>query len=223
MSDPLTALAAAAAVTQRLRLGTCICLINQHHPINLAKQVSTLDRLSEGRLIFGIGAGWNVDEMGHHGVKFPDRWRQLRERLQALRCLWREERPKFDGEFVRFEECWQYPKPFAEGGPPVVLGTMNTPFGREQVARYGEGWLPLAFDVEETKRHIDEVHARMRELGRDPAGLDVSLFFLPDEIQSDGTLQRARDSGANRMILRLPVAEEDAVLRVLDDYARRLG
>ncbi len=223
MSDPFTALAAAAAVTQRLRLGTCICLINQHHPINLAKHVATLDQLSEGRVIFGIGAGWNVGEMEHHGVRFPERWPQLRERLEALRCLWREEQPSFDGKFVRFDPCWQYPKPFTAEGPPVVLGTMNTPFGREQVARYGEGWLPLAFDVDETKQHIDEVHARMRDLGRDPAGLDVSLFFLHDEVQSDGTLSRARDTGANRMILRLPVAEEDAVLRVLDDYARRLG
>lgn len=223
MSDPFTTLSAAAAVTQQLRLGTCVCLINQHHPINLAKQVATLDQLSEGRVVFGIGAGWNVGEMGHHGVRFPERWRQLRERLRALRCLWGEERPSFHGEFVRFDECWQYPKPFTESGPPVVLGTLDTPFGRNQVARYGDGWLPLTFDVDDTKRSIGEVHTQMRTLGRDPAKLDVSLFFLADEVQSDESLQKARDSGANRAILRLPVAEERIVLKVLDDYARRLS
>lgn len=222
MSDPFTALAAASAVTEELRLGTCICLINQHHPINLAKQVATLDQLSGGRVLFGIGAGWNVGEMGHHGVQFPERWRQLRERLRALRCLWNEERPSFEGEFVRFDECWQYPKPVSRSGPPVVLGTMDTPFGRDQVARYGDGWLPLTFDVDETKSSIEDVHARMRELGRDPDQLEVSLFFLADEVQSSEVLKKAQDTGASRMILRLPVADEGTVLRVLDDYARRL-
>ncbi len=222
MSDPFTALAAAAAVTSTIRLGTCVCLINQHNPINLAKQVATVDRFSDGRVILGIGAGWNVDEMAHHGIQFRTRWRELRERLQALRCLWREERPAFDGEFVKFAASWQYPKPVQPGGPPVVLGTMDTPFGREQVARHGDGWLPLTFDVDETKRSLADVHARMVELGRDPASLDVSLFFLAEETQTADAIAKARDSGASRIILRLPVAGEAAVLRALDDHAHYL-
>lgn len=223
MSDPFTALAAAAAVTERLRLGTCVCLINQHHPINLAKHLATLDQLSNGRVIFGIGAGWNVGEMGHHGVAFKTRWRELRERLAALRCLWSEERPAFDGEFVNFGPLWQYPKPVQAGGPPVVLGTMDTPFGREQVARHGDGWLPLTFDIDETRRSLDSIHARMRELGRDPDALDVSLFFLADELQPAEAISRARETGANRAILRLPVADESAVLKTLDVYANYLA
>jgi probable F420-dependent oxidoreductase len=222
MSDPFTALAGAAAVTKRLRLGTCICLINQHHPINLAKHVATLDQLSEGRFIFGIGAGWNVAEMGHHGVKFEERWHQLRERLRALRCLWTAARPSFSGSYVQFDECWQYPKPYAANGPPVVLGTMDSRFGRNQVARYGDGWLPLTFDVDQTKRSIADVHARMEAFGRDPDRLEVSLFFLADEVQSDETLSKARDTGAARAILRLPVAKESVVLKILDDYAGRV-
>jgi len=223
LSDPFTALAAAAAVTEKIRLGTCVCLINQHHPINLAKHIATLDHLSDGRFIFGIGAGWNVREMGNHGIKFRTRWREARERLQALRTLWCEERAAFDGEFVQIDECWQYPKPLQAGGPPVVLGTMDTPFGRRQVARYGDGWLPLTFDVDETKRSIADIHTQMRDLGRDPNSLEVSLFFLADEVQSDDALRKARDSGASRTILRLPVADEAGVLKTLDDYARHLG
>ncbi len=222
MSDPFTALAAAAAVTNKLRLGTCVCLINQHHPINLAKHLATLDHLSDGRVIFGIGAGWNVAEMGHHGVAFSTRWRELRERLQALRCLWGEERAAFEGEFVRFGASWQYPKPVQQGGPPVVLGTMDTPFGREQVARHGDGWLPLTFDVDETRRSLADIHTRMKAHGRDPGKLDVSLFFLADETQSAAAIAKARDTGANRIILRLPIGDDTLVLKALDDYARHI-
>jgi len=219
LGDPFTTLAAAAAVTSKIKLGTCVCLINQHNPLNLAKHISTLDHLSDGRFIFGIGAGWNVDQMGHHGVQFSTRWRELRERLQALRSLWCDERASFNGEFVQFAESWQYPKPVQAGGPPVVLGTMDTPFGREQVARYGDGWLPLTFDMDETKHSLADVHARMSAHGRDPSKLDVSLFFLADEIQSEEAMAKARDSGANRVILRLPIADEASVLKVFDSYA----
>ena len=222
MSDPLTSLAAAAAATTRLKLGTCVCLINQYHPLNLAKQVATLDRLSDGRFIFGIGAGWNVVEMGHYGVQLADRWKQLRERLAALRCLWSEERPTFNGEFVQFVENWQYPKPLRPQGPPVVLGTLDTPFGRAQVARHGDGWLPLTFEIERTMASIADVHRQMSALGRDPNSLEVSLFFLADEIQAAATLAKARDSGATRAILRLPVGEDAIVLKALDAYARYL-
>lgn len=118
MSDPFTSLAAAAAATRTLCLGTCICLINQHHPINLAKTVSTLDRLSDGRFTLGVGAGWNVAEMENHGVLFEDRWAQLVERLEAMRTIWRDERPEFRGRFVEFSPLWQFPKPLRPEGPP---------------------------------------------------------------------------------------------------------
>ncbi|MGE0859171.1 MAG: LLM class F420-dependent oxidoreductase [Gammaproteobacteria bacterium] len=222
MSDPFTTLAAAAAVTSRIRLGTCVCLINQHHPINLAKHVACLDRLSDGRFIFGIGAGWNVAEMGHHGVAFETRWRELRERLAAVRTIWREERASFDGEFVHFDEMWQYPKPLRPEGPPVVLGTLMTEFGRKQVARYGDGWLPLTFDLEQTVKDIEDIHAQMRALGRDPAKLEVSLFFL-GEAPSDELFVRVLETGVKRIILKLPVMDESTVLKTLDHYARFVG
>lgn len=118
MSDPFTSLAAAAAATRTLRLGSCICLINQHHPINLAKNVSTLDRLSDGRFTLGVGAGWNVAEMENHGVLFEDRWAQLVERLEAMRTIWRDERREFRGRFVECSPLWQFPKPLRPEGPP---------------------------------------------------------------------------------------------------------
>ncbi len=219
MSDPFSSLAAAAAVTSKLMLGTGICLINQHHPIVLAKQVATLDRLSDGRFIFGVGAGWNVVEMGNHGVEFADRWKQATERLDALKALWTQEQPRFEGRFVRFGPLWSYPKPVQQPHPPIVLGTLDTPFGRAQVAQHADGWLPLTFDVARAKRSIDDVRARMRALGRDDSKLAVSLFFLEDKEQSEDTLRAARDLGVERVILRLPVAEDSLVLARLDRYA----
>jgi len=220
MAYPFTSLSAAAAVTSTLLLGTCICLINQHHPLNLAKTVATLDRLSDGRFVFGVGAGWNVAEMENHGVLFEDRWPQVVERLAALRTLWRQDTPAYAGRFVEFAPLWQFPKPTRPEGPPVLLGTLDTPFGREQVARHGDGWLPLTFNVERTRRSIEDVKRRMAVHGRDPGRLDVSLFFLPDQVQSRSILDQARSTGASRCIFRLPVKPESEVLKVLDHYAR---
>ncbi len=219
MSDPFCGLSAAAAATTKLVLGTCICLINQHHPITLAKQVASLDHLCDGRFVFGVGAGWNVTEMNHHGVQFDDRWRQTTERLEALKVLWRDERAQFSGKFVQFDALWSYPKPLQRPHPAIVLGTLDTPFGRARVAKHADGWLPLTFDVAHASKSIEDVRARMRALGRDDRALSVSLFFLEDKEQSAETLARARDLAIERVILRLPVADERAVLRALDRYA----
>jgi len=219
MSDPFAGLAAAAAVTSKLILGTSICLINQHHPIVLAKQVATLDRLCDGRFIFGVGAGWNVVEMQNHGVEFADRWPQAIERLAALKALWTQEQPRFAGKFVRFDSLWSYPKPIQQPHPPIVLGTLDTPFGRAQVAKHADGWLPLTFDVRRAKQSIDDVRARMRALGRDDAKLAVSLFFLEDKEQNEDTLRAASDLGVERAILRLPIGADSLVLASLDRYA----
>src|SRR5215510_9121574 len=219
MSDPFVSLAAAAAATRTIRLGTSICLINEHHPIVLAKEVATLDRLCDGRFIFGVGAGWNVGEMAHHGVRFEDRWRETAERIEALKVLWREEQPSFAGRFVRFDKLWLHPKPLQEPHPPIVLGTLDTPFGRQQVARLGDGWLPLTFELPRAKRSIEDVRARMRALGRDDTKLAISLFFLEDKEQPASVLRAARDLGVERAILRLPVATDAEVLGRLDRYA----
>jgi probable F420-dependent oxidoreductase len=219
MADPFAGLSAAAAVTTRLRLGTCICLVNQHHPIVLAKQVATLDRLSDGRFLFGVGAGWNVPEMQNHGVEFADRWRQAVERVAALKAIWTQERASFSGRFVRFGPIWSYPKPVQTPHPPILLGTLDTPFGREQVARHADGWLPLTFKVERTRRSIEDVRARMRAHGREDSKLAVSLLFLEERDQTEAALMAAHELGVERAILRLPTEKDSVVLAHLDRHA----
>jgi probable F420-dependent oxidoreductase len=219
MSDPFLGLAAAAAVTSKLVLGTSICLINQHHPIALAKRVATLDHLSDGRFIFGVGAGWNVAEMANHGVAFADRWRQLTERLDALRVLWRDERARFAGQFVRFDDVWLYPKPLQRPHPPILLGTLDTPFGRGLVAKHADAWMPIALNLEYTRQSLADLRERMKRAGRDETKLRISMLFLAEREQDERTLAAARDMGAERAILRLPVAGDAAVLRTLDRYA----
>ena len=223
MQDPFSSLAAAASVTSRLVLGTSIVLINQHNPINLAKQVATLDNLCDGRFIFGIGAGWNKPEMANHGVDFKDRWPQAVERLQACKAIWTQEEARYSGKFVKFDPLWAYPKPIQKPHPPVVLGTLDTPFGREQVARHGDGWLPLTFDIKQTQQSIDDVRARMRKHGRDGSKLAVSLFFLEPTEQPQDYLRAGRDLGVERSIVRLPVEKESVVLKVLDETANMVA
>lgn len=222
ISDPFTSLAAAASVTSTLMLGTSICLINQHHPINLAKTIATLDQLSEGRIQFGIGAGWYPQEMAHHGIELNKRWQQLRERLEVIKTLWSEERAAYEGPNVQLCESWQYPKPLSPEGPPVLIGSLDTPFGREQVARIGDGWLPLTFDIERTANSIDDVKERMQKHNRDPKSLEVSLFFLQNKVHSLDTVDQAHTIGADRVILRLPASGETEVLNLLDNYAHTL-
>jgi probable F420-dependent oxidoreductase len=222
MSDPFVSLAAAASVTKKIKLGTCICLINEHHPITLAKVISTLDVISHGRVVFGVGAGWNVGEMNDHGVQFDDRWPQLVERVNAIRTMWTQEKPSFRGNFIEFAPFWLYPKPIQRPHPPITFGTLDTPFGRAQVAKHADGWLPLTFDVATTRTSIVDVKKRMSAIGRDPDALDVSLFFLEDKEQDRATLERAVETGAGRAILRLVTADESTVLRQLDRYAALL-
>src|SRR5262245_50788232 len=123
--DPFVALTAAAAVTRTIKLATGICLITERDPIVMAKQVASLDTLSNGRVILGIGAGWNVEEMGNHGVAFTNRWKVTRERVLAMREIWSEDAAEFHGEYVDFDAIWSYPKPRQAGGPPVLLGASS--------------------------------------------------------------------------------------------------
>jgi probable F420-dependent oxidoreductase len=139
--DPFVGLAAAAAVTQKLKVGTSVCLVPEHHPITLAKTVACLDRVSNGRFLFGIGAGWNVEEMADHGVAFKERWKVTRERVLAMREIWTKEVAEFHGQFVNFDSLWCWPKPVQAGGPPVLLGAMSK-WAAKRIAEYCDGWFP---------------------------------------------------------------------------------
>ncbi len=142
--DPFVALTAAAAVTTRLKVGTAVCLVPEHHPISLAKRVATLDQISGGRFLFGVGTGWNTVEIANHGVRWADRWKVTRERVLAMREIWSHETAEFHGEFVDFDPIWCWPKPVQKPWPPVLIGGGIKPeIIARRVVGFGDGWIPL--------------------------------------------------------------------------------
>ena len=149
--DPFVALTAAAAVTRSIKLATGICLVTERDPILMAKQVASLDLLSGGRVVLGIGAGWNVEEMANHGVGFATRWKVTRERVLAMRRIWSDEAAEFHGEFVDFDPIWSYPKPAQQGGPPVLLGASSR-WSWQRIAEYCDGWMPIFQDTRRAGR-----------------------------------------------------------------------
>lgn len=157
--------------------------------------------------------------MNDHGVTFGERWPQLIERVEAIRAMWTQEQPSYQGKFVKFDPLWLLPKPVQRPHPPIMLGTLDTPFGRAQVAKHGDAWLPLTFDVKTTPASVEDVKRRMRAIGGDPSKLDISLFFLDDREQDRVALTQAVENGAGRAIVRLVTADESNVPRQLDRYA----
>ena len=143
--DPLMGLAMAAQATSRILLGTGIALVTERDPILMAKQVATLDHLSGGRVLLGVGAGWNLEEMDNHGVDARHRWKILRERVLAMRRIWEDEEAEFHGEFVDFDPIWSFPKPIQIGGPKVLIGA-TSPWTWDRIAEYGDGWFPIYVD-----------------------------------------------------------------------------
>lgn len=213
--DPFVALSFAAAATTRLIVGTAICLLTEHDPIVTAKEVASLDRLSAGRLQFGIGAGWNAEEMEDHGTVFATRFRVMRERALAMKALWTQDEAAFHGEFVNFDPVWLYPKPVQRPHPPILLGG-ETDHTLRRVAEFGEGWLPRAggnFDPKQTKQRL----VRTAEAaGRDPASLTITVFRAPADARA---LAGYREAGITRALLEIPDLSRDEILGVLDRYA----
>ena len=213
--DPFLALTAAAMATSRLRLGTGICLVIERDPIVTAKEVATLDRLSGGRLIFGIGGGWNAEEMEHHGTDFKKRWRVLRERVLAMKEIWTKEEAQFHGEFVNFDKIWSHPKPLQKPHPPILMGGDGaTTFDR--VIEFADGWMPLARQGRNPVAKIPELYRRAEKAGRDPRSISVTIFFAKPDKPSVDVL---RGAGVARAIFGLPSAGRETVLPILDSYA----
>ncbi len=212
--DPFVALAVAAAVTSRIRLGTGICLVAQRDPIVTAKAVATLDLLSRGRFAFGVGYGWNHEEMESHGVDPATRRARAREHLRAMEHLWSDDEASFHGSFFHLEPSWSWPKPVQRPRPPVLVGGAPGPRLFEHIAADADGWIPIGGAG--VAAALPDMHRAARDAGRDPASLEVVLFGVVPERDK---LDRYAAIGATEAVLRLPSAPADQVLPVLDRYA----
>lgn len=217
--DQFVALAAAAAVTKKIRLGTGITLVAQRDPIWLAKEVASLDMISGGRFELGIGYGWNVEEMRNHGLDYARRREILREHVLLMRELWTRDEASFEGEYVRFEKSWAWPKPVQRPHPPILMGGAAGPKTAAHVAEFCDGWMPLG-GLYDFDGGLAEIHAACRAIGRDPASVSLGVFFgvAPDA----DTVAALPARGVTRAILPLPAAGRDEVLPILDAYTRFL-
>ena len=213
--DPFVALSFAAAATKKLLLGTGICLIPEHDPIMTAKSVASLDQLSGGRFIFGIGGGWNVEEMENHGAQYDTRFRLMRERILAMQAMWKEEEAAYHGKFVNFDPIWSYPKPKQRPHPPILLGG-ETDYTLRRIVEYCDGWIPrpvAGFTPRDAKARL----ARMAESkGRNPAELSITVFRAPPD---KAALDDYRAAGIDAALLEIPDLGRDEILRLLDKYA----
>ncbi|MGD0132804.1 MAG: LLM class F420-dependent oxidoreductase [Bryobacteraceae bacterium] len=214
--DPFVALSFAAAVTTKILLGTGICLIPQRDPIVTAKCVASLDQLSNGRFLFGIGGGWNVDEMENHGARYETRFKLMRERILAMKALWTQEEAAFHGEMVNFDPVWLYPKPAQQPHPPILLGG-SSDHTIKRVVEFCDGWLPIARPGFNAKEAVARLHQAASAAGRDYATLSISAFAAPPD---QAVLAEYREAGIHRSLLVIPDLTRDEILRVLDQYAR---
>jgi probable F420-dependent oxidoreductase len=215
--DPIVALGAAAAVTKTLKLGTGICLVIERDTITLAKEVASLDHISRGRVLFGIGGGWNAEEMEHHGTPFGERWKILRERIGAMKTIWTKDEAEFHGKYVNFDPMWSYPKPVQKPYPPILMGGAG-PHARQRAVDFDGHWIPIGGRAysEPIAESMADFRSRAEKAGRDPATLTVTLFGVaPDEAK----LAALRDAGVTRAVFFVPPAPGHVVLPLLDQYA----
>ena len=210
--DPFVALGACAAVTSEIRLGTGICLIIERDPITTAKEIASLDMISNGRTIIGIGAGWNREEMENHGADFKNRWQIVKEKVEAMRAIWTNEEPEYHGKYVDFDPIWSYPKPIQNGGPPIWMGA-NSKWVFERIADYADGWMPIgglgSGNMNRLKEALDSKNRKIEDL-------TLALFGGPkDRAQIVGRIEQ----GFDEVIFSLPSEGPDQVLPLLDEYA----
>jgi probable F420-dependent oxidoreductase len=215
--DPFVVLGAAAAVTTTLKLGTGVCLVVQRDPIQTAKLVASIDQVSSGRFLFGVGGGWNADEIEDHGTVFKTRFKLMRERIEAMKAIWTQPTPEYHGEFVDFPPMDTWPKPVQKPHPPIIVGGAYPQAARRAI-RYGDGWVPIAGRAPYGK--VDEYLPRFKEMaieaGRDPATLPITLFGGTEDLD---LLRRYRDLGVARIVTTLPPEPADKTLPALDRWA----
>ena len=215
--DPFVTLSAAAGATARLKVATGVCLVVQHDPIQTAKQVASLDQISGGRFLFGIGAGWNAEEMADHGTDFKSRFEVMRERVEAMKAIWTTSKPEYSGDFVRFPPMMTWPKPAQKPHPPVIVGGAY-PYGARRAIAYGDGWMPHARRPAygDVLGLLPEFRSMTSAAGRDPATIPITIFGVAED---PALIARYRDAGAARLVFNLPPAKAGEVLPILDRCA----
>jgi probable F420-dependent oxidoreductase len=214
--DPFVTLTAAAMATKTLKVGTGVCLIAQRDPIQTAKLVASIDQVSGGRFVFGVGNGWNQDEMENHGTAFATRHKLARERIEAMKAIWTQTKPEYHGEFVDFGPMMTWPKPVQKPHPPIVVGGAF-PYSARRAIRYGDGWMPQVTPTATTP--LAELIPRFRQMaaeaGRDPASLGISIGGQQPDVD---LIKRYQDLDVERVSVSLLSEKEDTILPVLDQW-----
>ncbi len=211
--DPWISLAVAAAVTNRIRLGTAVCLVTQHDPIVLATEIATLDVVSGGRVLFGVGVGSVVDETVNHGVTPEDRWQVLHERILAMKAIWSTDEAEYHGRFVNFDPIYQWPKPVQKPNPPVLVGGSG-PHVLRRVVAYGDGWMPFRVSGSDLLDRAAELQRMAKAKGRSAIPVSVS-GAAPDP----ALLERYQAAGIVRVVLQTLPPDRDAVLPLIKEYS----
>jgi probable F420-dependent oxidoreductase len=214
--DPFPALTAAASATSRLRVGTGICLVIQRDPIVTAKEVASVDRLSDGRFLFGVGAGWNREEMENHGTDPDRRFGIMRERVEAMKAIWTQDEAEYHGRYVDFDPVWSWPKPVQQPHPPVLVGGSGEKV-LDRVLRFGDGWLPQPPREQDLPGRMAELRRRAEEAGRERP------VIIPFHHKSEpGFVEEMREAGADGCAFWIPPDPRDETERRLDRIAERL-
>ena len=214
--DPFVTLATAAQATNTILLGTSICLVVQRDPIQLAKEVASLDVVSDGRFQFGIGAGWNAPEIENHGTPFDRRVGIMRQRVEAMKAIWTRDKAEYHGTHVDFGPMYAWPKPAQKPHPPIHVAA-NLPNGMKRVVAYGDGWMPMPGAGEtEPLQHIAELRSRVADSGRDASKFEISMYYAPPD---DDYIKNMVDHGVDRAIFVLDPHPRAEALKQLDEFA----
>jgi probable F420-dependent oxidoreductase len=222
MPDPFIALTRAASLTKEIGLGTGIALVPERHPVLAAKEIASVDHYSGGRVLFGIGAGWNEPECTVMGGDFAHRWGQTKEHIMAMKALWTGEYVEYHGTHVDFPPVICLPRPTRRPHPPVYLGSIGTPRVFKRVAEWGDGWLPFCVDPQEIADGKAQISKFAIEAGRDPASIDITLFAPDGFFRNASELTEVARAGADNVVLWLKGNDEQALLAELDEMAAAL-
>lgn len=213
--DPVPAIAAAAAVTDRIRLGFGIALVVQRDPIQFAKSVASLDVMSSGRIDVGVGGGWNAEEMANHGTDIANRWQVLRERVEAMKVIWTQDEAEYHGDFVDFDRLFSWPKPEQTPHPPLHFGG-RIPGGLRRALRHGQGWIPLLGRGDsDFAAHMQTVRDEADTIGRDLSHFQVTVYGSGPDIAA---LEGYRSAGIDRVLLFVPSMSASAGRAAIDLY-----